>query len=237
MELIHMTLNYSNALLVAILPHISDFAKKLDLPVTQPVTTNQVAWSRPSPYKEFIADTVVLTNHYWFSYSWGCVDGFRSLVDNPFYDDDPAQNWSHYAFGKDNMSTNEAITMAREALKKLGYDLKQFHADDPPTSFHGPANLNDGHHFPYCEIGWDSPEPKTLAEEHNASHVQFQINMREKTLVGMSIISRKIWRDSPKIDVVPELESDYRKRIQSHTNIPVLNLNSGKPPNIKRPSN
>ena len=51
MELIHMTAAYSNAVLVAILPHVSDFAKKLDLPIPQPITATQVLKSRPSPYQ------------------------------------------------------------------------------------------------------------------------------------------------------------------------------------------
>src|ERR1022692_2479134 len=65
-ELIHMTAAYSNALLVAILPHISGFAAKLDLPVKQPITFSDVTSSSPSPYKGLIADAVLLTNNYWF---------------------------------------------------------------------------------------------------------------------------------------------------------------------------
>jgi hypothetical protein len=213
MELIHMTIAYSNAMLVAILPHVSDFAKKLDLPVLQPVTIAQVAWSRPSPFKGFITDAIVLTNRYWFSYSRGCVDSFRSLDNNPFFDDDPAKNWPHYAFGKDNMTTNEAIDLARDSLRKLGYDPKILHADGQPTATQGPFDTNDGHHVPYYEIRWEKVA-ETEEERNDAASLTFQVNMEKKSLIEMSIISRKIWQPDPKIDVVPELESDYHKRIQ-----------------------
>jgi hypothetical protein len=212
-QLIHMTASYSNAMLVAVLPHVSDFAKKLELPVSQPITTNQVIWSHPSPLKGFIADAIVLTNRYWFSYSWGYVNGFRSLDDNPFFDEDPAKNWPRYAFGKDNMTTNEAIELARSSLLKLGYNPQLFNADQPPSSLTGPFDLKDGNHAPYCEIRWEE-KVKSAAEETNRNDLAFQINLQKKTVVGMSINSRKIWRPDPKIDVAPELESDYRQRIQ-----------------------
>jgi len=60
MQLIHMTATYSNAMLVAILPHVSDCAKQLDLPITQPITTSQVAHFRPSPYKNIITGGIWL---------------------------------------------------------------------------------------------------------------------------------------------------------------------------------
>jgi hypothetical protein len=37
-EIFQITVSYSNAVLVAIMPHISNFAKALDLPIPQPVT-------------------------------------------------------------------------------------------------------------------------------------------------------------------------------------------------------
>ena len=62
MELIHMTTTYSNALLVAILPYVSDFAVKLDLPIAKPVTLQQVQKFSPSPYRERAEGAVWLTN-------------------------------------------------------------------------------------------------------------------------------------------------------------------------------
>src|SRR6202012_2002602 len=98
-KLLHITVAYSHAVLVAILPYISDFAKKLDLPIPQPITTNQVARFNPSNLKGFIGGGLWLTNHYLFNYNNGCVESFRCLDDNPFFDnsDEPAKTWPHYA--------------------------------------------------------------------------------------------------------------------------------------------
>ena len=41
-EIIRITADYSNAVLVAVLPYVSDFAQKLDLPVPHPITTAHV---------------------------------------------------------------------------------------------------------------------------------------------------------------------------------------------------
>src|SRR5262245_23719665 len=131
MELIHMTAVYSNAVLVAIVPQISDFTEKLDLPIIQPITVNQVIEFRPSPYKGEIGGGLMLSNHYWFSYADGQVISFRS-PDNFFHEDDPVANWRRYV-GKENMTTNQAIEMGRQALRKLGYSVEELHADVPPT--------------------------------------------------------------------------------------------------------
>ena len=80
-ELIHMTATYSNAMLVAILPHISSFTKQLDLPVLQPVTATQVIRFNLSPYKDLVGAGVGLTNQYWFVFEHGCVGMFHSPDD------------------------------------------------------------------------------------------------------------------------------------------------------------
>lgn len=223
-----MTTAYSNALLVAILPHITTFAKKLDLPIPRPITTSLVARSSPSDVKGFIADTIVLTNHYLFSYSRGAVDSFRCLDDNPFYEGDPARTWYHHE-GKDNMATNQAIKLARSALRKLGYDPKLLHADGPPSSVQGPYTLPDGKHFPYCEIRWDCSETNAAGEITNSDSLEFQVNLNKRAIVGMDLSSQKIWRPSPKIVVVPELESDYRKRMQKQVQGKMV-MPSNRPP-------
>ncbi len=202
---IHVTAAFSNAVLVAILPHVSDFAQKLDLPIPQPITASQVAHFNVNPMKGFIGGGLWLTNHYQFAFDNGYVHIFRNLNDNPFLMDDPAQTWPRFA-GKDNMTTNDAIELARDTLRKLGYDPKLLHADVPPFSVHGPSDMKAGYHFPYCDIWWDDDKVG----------LNFQIDMNKKMLVGMSLSSTNLFRPNPKIDVVPELESDYQKRIQGH---------------------
>jgi len=211
---IHVTAAFSNAVLVAILPHVSDFAKKLDLPISQPITTSQVAHFNVANLKGWVGGGLFLTNHYQFGFSDGYVGVFHNLNDNPFVvSDDPARTWPRFA-GKDNMTTNDAIELARDTLRKLGYDPKLLDADGPPFSIAGPSDMKAGYHFPYCDIWWND-DKVTL---------NFQIDMNKKTVVGMDLVSTNLLRPNPKIDVVPELESDYQKRIRGNmfirTNVP-----------------
>lgn len=227
--LIHITSAYSNAVLVAIMPHVNDFAKKIELPIPLPITSSQVSRFNPNPLQGFVGGGLWLTNQYQFVFNNGYVCGFTHLEGNPFLTEDPAKDWPHY-IGKENINTNEAVELARSTLSKLGYDIQTLHADVAPNSIEGSYDLKEGH-FPYCQIKWTT-KAETPEEMKDFSSLTFQINMVSKSIMGMSIISRKLWQPNPQIDVQPELESDYRSRIQSHTNVPALNLNTGKPPNI-----
>jgi hypothetical protein len=142
--------------------------------------------------------------------------------------------WDHLEryVGKDNMTTNETIELARDSFRKLGYKLEDFQVDGPPSKYEGSHDNKKLGHIPYCKVEWNSPEATSQAEFDQGYKIRFDIDMQSKQVVGMSLISKKFFRPNPQIDVIPELELDYRKRIQSHTNLPVLNLNTGKPPNI-----
>jgi hypothetical protein len=212
MELVHMTVTYSNALLVAILPHVSDFAKKLELPIPQPIVVEQVREFRPSPYKEFIGGAVILTNGDWFTFNNGAVDMYRSPED-AFTDDNPSEDWPKYAYGKDNMTTNDALALARASLTKLGYKPELLGCDVPPRWVSGPFDLKDGNHVPYYQMRWQRyTEPKNLQEQENNDFVTVEINMNKKAVIGLNIASRKIQRDPPKVSVTPELEKDFKRR-------------------------
>lgn len=104
-QLIHITATYSNTLLVAILPYVSDCAKKLELPIVQPVTVEQVARFRPSPYKGHMTGAVWLTNGYWFAFTERYVDSFRAPK-NWFYELDYALEHITSYMGQTSMTTN-----------------------------------------------------------------------------------------------------------------------------------
>lgn len=229
-----MTAVYSNAVLVAVLPHFSDVAKKLDLPIAQPITTNQVIWLSPLHIKGRVGCGVVLTNHYWFQFTSGYVASFRS-PDDWFAEQDPAANVSHY-IGKDNMTTNEAIKFARNSFRKLGCKPKMFHVDASPTKLEGPFDSKKSGHVPYCRIEWESPEATTREEHDHSYKIQFDIDMQRQQVVGMVLISTNFWRPPPKLDVETELESDYQKRISGkmfiRTNAPP-HWPTNKPPDTE----
>lgn len=211
-QIVHITASYSNAVLVAILPHVNDYAKKLDLPIPLPITMEQVARFNPSHMQGFPGGGLWLTNRYHFIFADGYVMSFNVLTNNPWVSEDPANDWPHY-IGKGDMTTNDAIMFARDTLKKLGYDPKELHADVSPLSIEGPYELKQGH-FPYCQIKWEK-DAQTIEEKPEAASVTIQFCTGDKSLLGISVISPKAWKPDPKIDIVPETEADYRKRIDA----------------------
>lgn len=228
--LIHITAAYSNAVLVAVMPHVNDFAKKLDLPIQLPITQAAVSKFVVTPQKGFVGGFLWLTNDYQFAFNNGYVNSFKLLKGNPFITDDPAQDWPHY-FGKGNMTTNEAIEFARESLRKLGYEPKTFHADEPPYSLEGSSDLRGGH-FPYCQIKWER-EATNVEDMKEAANLTFQIDMQKKTLIGMTIFSRKAWQTNPVVDVVAETEGEYRQHQEGNKK----SINTGKPDLFMQNSN
>jgi hypothetical protein len=67
MDLIQITTQYSNSVLVAILPFISSFAQTLHLEMATPVTPAQVAEFRCSPRRGEVGGMLILTNGFCFT--------------------------------------------------------------------------------------------------------------------------------------------------------------------------
>lgn len=213
-QLLHITATYSNALLVAILPHISDFTKKLDLPIAQPVTAEQVRRFMPNPYKGHLSGAVWLTNGYWFHFDeGGYTDGFRSPT-NWFYELEYALEHLAEYEGQTRMTTNEIVALARATLLKLGYPPEVTRADTTPK-LQGPSDLKRGGHIPYCKVTWAADRDRDPA---GWSEVEVLINTQEKSLIGLYLsftrTNRMKFGTPLKVDVEPELGSDYRKRIR-----------------------
>ena len=229
LQLIHMTATYSNAVLVAILPHISDCAKQLDLPIPQPVTLNHVARFNVAPVQGEVGGGLWLTNNYWFGFEHGYVGGFRSPDDWFTMADEYWDHLERYV-GNDNMTTNEAIDLARNRFRKLGYNGDGFHMGEPPTIFNAPHDNKQLGHIPFCRIEWKSPDPKNQEELDQSYDIRFDIDMHRKQVTGMYLSSRKFWRSDPKIDIVPELESEFRKRTQNK-----MFIRTNAPPHFSKP--
>lgn len=229
-QLVHVTATYSNAVLTAILPHVSDYAQKLDLPIPQPITMSQVAHFNASRIQGEVGGGLWLTNNYWFTFHDGYVSGFRLNKNNPFFDDDPASDWPKYAFGPINMTTNEAIDFIRQSITKLGYNLKTLRVDSPPDFFSGGEILKNGQPFPYCEVEWRK-EWKSQADVTNLYSVHGQVDMERKKLIELSISGRGAWKPNPPVSVTPELEKDFRKRTMKS-----MTLNTNAPAHLQPPS-
>lgn len=187
---IRMTPDYSNALLSVILPRISDFADRLDMPFKSPLSTNQIRQFRPSHVHGEVAGRLELTNHFWFEFDKaGYVSSFRS-PDNYFFAEadhslfpvwtpEKMRSQSRF-FGKTLMTTNEMIALARETIRKLGLNAEKLQMDKAPE-LQGPYTLPGGIHLPYCRVAWE-PGKNTDADQGNTVHVE--INTQTREVVG-----------------------------------------------------
>jgi hypothetical protein len=204
--LIHITATWSNAVLVALLPHFSDCAKQLNLPIPTPIMMSQVAQFHPPIETGAFEAGLWLTNGYTFFYLNGAVTGFNSMRDDWFVQQD-IDGLERFV-GKDNMTTNEAIVLARNSFVKLGYKPADFQMDGQPSAIEGPYDNERLGHIPYCRVTWEYRSPT------NHCLLEFDVNMNQKRLSGMALVSQKLWRPLPKIDATPELETDYQKKHQ-----------------------
>ena len=206
--LIHVTALYSNAVLVAILPYVSDFAKKLEMPLPQPITTNQVRLFKPDNLEGKIGGFLILTNGCQFWFNSGMVDSFSA--DNDVY---RLQEYSHIAdwYGPTNLAKPEAIRMSRRAIEKLGYSLKQAHADREPTNYE-PPDMIGTNIIPFCKVEWNYPDEFSFVHTH--------IDAEHRELVNLFIANTNFWHADPKVTVIPELDSEYQKRMKGQTNAP-----------------
>lgn len=219
-DMLHITLEYSNAVLVALLPHFSDFAKKLELPLPNPITTNHVERFVPRRNPGDVGGVLVLTNGWRLWYSRGHVDSFISPQN--YYTTEDVERLPAF-FGKVNLSTNDAVTLARDALKQTGYADSLLMTTNPPTTLEGPREWR-GHTLPFYWVEW---KWATGDSEHT---VIFNIDGQEGKVTRFSAVSTNLWRTPPPIDVVPELESEYRKRVMQGQQ-----MHRRDPPPEKRP--
>ena len=114
-------------LLSAMLPLVSDYARKLGLPIKLPLTTNDIASFEGESFEDEV--TVKLTGGYRFSYN----DGYITQFIAPFaffagrIDGQVEDYWNSW-----NVSEREAIQLARDTIKKLGYSEKHLYFDKKP---------------------------------------------------------------------------------------------------------
>jgi len=193
MEWIQITAEYSNAVLLAVLPLTSDFAIKLDLPVPIPITVNHVERFVCMPWKGNPGGYVTLTNGYEFWYGHGYMMGFRTP--HSYYNlQDPAHIPKFY--GPLRVSESEALRLARDALKKLGYTLKETFADQEPNISMPPRIGTNV--VPHYRFKWQEPL-------YNKTAVDIEVDGTRGIIQNLWLSSMFFWRDPPDVGVAPKL--------------------------------
>jgi hypothetical protein len=196
-EVLQVTAEYSNAVLVAIMPYVADFAKRLELPIPQPVTMGQVERFNCSPRTDLFGGRVILTNGYEFAFLHGRVEMYR----NPksYYELQEPRRVLKF-FGPVNLNEKEAVRAAREAVRKLGYAEGLLFTDRKPEV--KPPPKFGRSYVPRYWFRWTDPTrgdprdpPATVELEVDATTGRIQTMY----LLGWC----DTWRPDPKVDVHP----------------------------------
>ena len=197
-EIFQVTADYSNAVLVAIMPYVSDFAKNLDLPIAQPITPAHVRFFGCSPLANHVGGRVVLTNGYSFTFDRGRVVLFTSP--NSYFDLQDVKRIPEF-YGKVKLTQTEAVQIARDAIRKLGYTQAAFQADRRPQVTPPPRSGKNV--VSRYRIEWVDPEQITT--EHGIRWVTLDAEIDAATgkIHMLGLLSKATIRPDPAIGVRP----------------------------------
>jgi hypothetical protein len=196
-EILQVTAEYSNAVLVAIMPYVSDFAQRLDLPIPQPVTVAQVERFGCSPRSDHIGGRIFLTNGYAFSFTHGAVVLYCSP--HSFYSlQDPDRVPEFY--GPVKLTEKQAVQTAREAVKKLGYSDATLSTGRPPKVTR-PSSAAKGR-VPRCLVEWIEPDQAPQAAMPRRT-LEVEVNTSTGQIEMLGLLSKAAWRPDPLVAVHP----------------------------------
>jgi hypothetical protein len=195
-QFIEVTQAYSNAVLLAVMPHVSDFAVKMQLPLPLPLTTNQVSRFVPRDIKSDVGGTFFLTNGTRISFSHGYVEQYESPHSFTTLQDPDEMKHFH---GKLNVDKKGAIAIARNTIEKLGYDLDTVFARLDP--FVEPLQKDKNSIIPVFDISWKDPRGGTA--------VEVEVNADTKTVEYFSIFSWGLARPGPTVSVIPPIKEGF----------------------------
>lgn len=200
MEFIRVTAEYSNAVLLAMLPYVSDFAQKLELPVPHPITVDDVVGCAVLPWRNKdggIAGGAIRIKGGWrFGFSFGYANSFSSPnCYTGLQDPDQVPKY----FGTVRMTTAEAVALARDSIKKLGIPLAHLFAEQDPRI---PQLETVGTNVvPRYRIEWIDPVGARTAE--------VEVNADAGRTETLSIRSPHLERPPPKVNVVPPRNNGF----------------------------
>ena len=193
MEFIQVTAQYSNAVLAAIMPQISDFATKLQLPVPLPITVAHVREFRCAPLKDYTGGVVMFTNHLQVSYMLGHVNGFRTP--RSYYNLQDPEDIPRF-YGTLRLNQDQALEFARENIRKLGFTLKETFTDQEPE-IDLPPRIGTNV-VPHYRFQWKDPL-------FGRTCVSIEVDADKKLVHELQLMSLYFSREPPKIAI--EVES------------------------------
>jgi hypothetical protein len=193
-EMIKVTADFSNAVLVAVMPYISGVADKLDLPVPRPVAVQNVVHCSIKPLREWGVE-IGINGGWVFTFEHGYVN----TIQGPRYFFG-IQNFDRIPdfFGEVKMTKTEAIQLARDSIKNLGISLESVFAEQEPRVT-GPVK-NGTNTIPHYLIEWLDPRGVGQAP----ACVEVDIDGQRKQVHRIRFLTKSLWRPQPRISVVAE---------------------------------
>lgn len=209
-EWIRVTAEYSNAVLVAVMPYISDIAQKLDLPVARPVAIENVVHCSVMP-RRAIGVEIGLREGWVFAFDRSYVQiiqGPRSFL--LLQDPDRIPEF----FGEVRMSEREAVQMARDALTKLGISLESVFAEQEPHV--GMPRKYGTNVVPYYYVSWPDPRGNLPVD------IEVNASLKRIERIGLPI-NKSLERPPPKLSVTastapnnpqwPKINPEYAQKL------------------------
>ena len=187
--------DFSNAAVAAVLPYFSETATKLGLPIHTPIVQADLLRSHVLAFRD-LEVSVMLQNHWAFTYSHGVVD---RITDAHSYSaqQDPDQIKRFY--GTVAMGRDDAVQLARTALTKLGIPLDVVFAEQTPVVV--PPPTIGSNVVPDFEIKWLDPRGGLTVDIH--------INGSTKRIERLSLFSKNLPRKQPKLNVAVVADPDW----------------------------
>ena len=187
-----MNPDYAWKLIPIMFTAIDAYAKRLSLPIPYPLTTNNVAKVEAHNNDGWPHCEIWLTNGWHFVYRHTMVNGYYA-PDNFFASDNRKIHIKDFD-GKWNLTTNQAIKIVRQALKKLDYPTNNIHMEDSKTFIHG-VSVNK-EHIPRLSFEWYY-EPNDELQ----SRLEAEVNMDNGKLESLYYDDKAYWNSRPAIDV------------------------------------
>ncbi len=192
-EFIRVTAEYSNAVLVAVMPYVSDVAQRLEIPVPRPLVAEHVIHCSILPKRAVAVEVGVAgTNGNWF---FDFSKGYVNIVQGPhdyFSEQEPEMVPSY--FGQLKMSRAEAINKARETIRKLGIRPETVFADQE-AKVTGPEKVGTNT-IPHFKVEWPDPRSGFPA---TAIHIDGE----SKRVTRVKIQNVALAKPDPKVNVTP----------------------------------
>jgi len=173
----------TNAVLSFVLSQVTDFAHKANLPDQ----TNSIAQVKEFiPLHNKLGGWVTFNSGNTYYFDFGYVVSFESS--HAFYGlQDPSLIPKFY--GSLNMTTNEAIELARKTIRELGYSEEMLYADlRPEVETPAPMGTNI---IPHFLITWPA------ANRPVTESASFEINGSARRIESIWFLNWNLYRDVP----------------------------------------